>query len=111
VRTAYPSFFNNVLKSFNKDSSFSTSNADLDEVFMLLVGGKEGSGGLGGLGSSNCLVSIKERECAIFFTASKELLINYCTRRGLICWLLSVDAITEVIVGKRYLQPHDRVRR
>src|SRR5437899_7019206 len=79
VRTAYPSSFNDLLKKFNKDSSFSTSKADLDEAVMLFVGGKEGSGGWGG---SNCgLVSMKESKCAIFFSALK----NYCTRRGLIC--------------------------
>jgi hypothetical protein len=35
-----------------------------------------------------------------FFSALK----NYCTWRDLICWLLRVKGITEVMVGKLYLQ-------
>jgi hypothetical protein len=41
----YPSSVKDLLKKFNKDSSFSTSNAVLGEAFILLVGGKGGSGG------------------------------------------------------------------
>src|SRR5262249_45664746 len=43
VRTAYPSSFKRRLRKFIKDSSLSTSKADLVAVFMLLVGGS-GSG-------------------------------------------------------------------
>jgi hypothetical protein len=68
VRTAYPSFFKDFLKKFNKDASLSTTSADLLEAFMLLVGGEGGSGGSGGLGISHCgLVSMRENKCAIGF--------------------------------------------
>jgi hypothetical protein len=36
-----------------------------------------------------------------FFFSTLE---NYCTRRSLICSLLRVEGITEVMVGKPYLQ-------
>jgi hypothetical protein len=61
----YPSSFKDLLKICNKELSFSTSNADLREAFMLLGGGKGGSGGSG-----------YGRKCAIFLLRSKKLLIN-----------------------------------
>src|ERR1017187_2749222 len=78
IRTAYPSFFKDALKIFNKDWSFSTSNADLGEVFILFIGGEGGAGGLEGAGRlaiSNCgLVSMNESKCAI---VSSPILRNF----------------------------------
>jgi hypothetical protein len=46
----------------------------------------------------------KAASAPFFLLRSKKLLINYCSRHGLICCVLRVKGIIEVIVGKLYLQ-------